>query len=78
MPERPFTIKQVELLSEICHNANRFHIGGLESIRDINKLRNWKRFDPEIIDKIEKKFTDIAMISEEISSLSCMLKNSRS
>jgi len=77
MPERPFTIKQVELLSEICHNANSFHLGGLEGKRDISKLRNWKRFDPEVIDKIEKKFSDIAIISEEISSLACMLKNSR-
>ena len=74
---RPFTIKQVELLSEICHNANRFHLGGLEGKRDISKLRNWKRFDPDVIDKIEKKFSDIAMISEEISSLTCMLKNNR-
>jgi len=74
---RPFTIKQVELLSEICQNANSIHLGGLESKRDISKLRNWKRFDPDVIDKIEKKFTDIAMIGEEISSLTCMLKNSR-
>ena len=74
---RPFTLKQVELLSEICHNANSFHLGGLEGKRDIGKLRNWKRFDPDVIDKIEKNFSDIAMISEEISSLTCMLKNNR-
>ena len=74
---RPFTIKQVELLSEICHNANSFHLGGLKGKRDISKLRNWKRFDPEVIDRIEKKFSDIAILSEEISSLTCMIKNEK-
>ena len=74
---RPFTIKQLELLTEISQNANSFHLGGLENKRDIHKLKNWKRFNPSVIEEIEQKFFDIATIGEEISGLTCKLKNSR-
>ncbi|MDX2435097.1 MAG: hypothetical protein GQ556_08425 [Desulfobacterales bacterium] len=72
---RPFTVKQLELLSELNHKANNFHIGGFKNQLDAGKLRSWKRFDEDIIEKIENKFVDIAMIGEEISSLTCILKN---
>ena len=72
---RPFTVKQLELLSELNHKANNFQIGGFKNQLDAGKLRSWKRFDEDIIEKIENKFVDIAMIGEEISSLTCILKN---
>jgi len=74
---RPFTVKQLELLSELNHKANNFHIGGFKNQLDAGKLRSWKRFDQDIIKKIEKRFADIGMIGEEISCLTCILKNNR-
>ena len=74
---RPFTIRQLELLTQLCHDANSFHLGGLEKKRDVLKLKSWKRFDPIVIEEIEKRFADIATIGEEISGLTCKLKNSR-
>jgi len=74
---RPFTVKQIELLSELNYNANKFHIGGLKYQLDAGKLRSWKRFDPDIIKKIENKFAEIALVSEEISCLTCILRNNK-
>ena len=74
---RPHTIKQLEILSQICNNASNFQFGGLENLKVAGKLRQWKRFDSSIIEKIENKFADIAMIGEEINGLTCILKNSR-
>ena len=72
---RPLTTKQHKLLSEICNNASGFQIGGYESQRDVGKLRNWNRFDSDIIEKVESNFGNIAKMSEEISSLVCILKD---
>ena len=72
---RPFTIKQLEILNKIHFNANNIQLGGLENQLDVGKLRQWKCFDSGTIEKIEKKFADIAMIGDEISSLTCILKN---
>ncbi|MFC1827375.1 hypothetical protein ACFLZQ_05565 [Thermodesulfobacteriota bacterium] len=74
---RPFTVKQLELLSELNSNANSFQIGGIKNQQYAGKLRSWKRFDQDIIKKIEKRFADIGMIGEEISCLTCILKNNR-
>jgi hypothetical protein len=74
---RPHTIKQLEILSKICNNANNFQLGGLENLQNAGKLRQWKRFDSSILEKIENKFADIAMIGEEINNLTCILKNSK-
>ena len=74
---RPYTVKQLELLSELNYNANKFHTGGLKYHLDAGKLRSWKRFDPDIIEKIENKFAEIGMIGEEISCLTCILRNKK-
>ena len=74
---RPLTTKQHELLNEICNNANNFQMSGYESQREVDKLRNWNRFDSDIIEKVENKFADIAKIGEEISSLICIIKKTK-
>lgn len=74
---RPLTTKQNNLLNEICNNANDFQMFGYENQRDVSELRNWNRFDTEIIEKVENKFADIAKIGEEISSLICIIKDVR-
>jgi hypothetical protein len=72
---RPLTTKQHKLLNEICTNANDFKIFGYENQRDVGELRNWNRFDSDIIEKVENKFADISKIGEEISSLICIIKD---
>jgi len=72
---RPLTTKQHNLLNEICNNANYFQTSGHENQRDVGELRNWNRFDSDIIEKVENKFADISTIGEEISSLICIIKD---
>ena len=74
---RPLTTKQHKLLNEICNNVNDFKIFGYENQRDVGELRNCNRFDSDIIEKVEKKFADIAEIGEEISNLICIIKDVR-
>jgi hypothetical protein len=74
---RPLTTKQHKLLNEICNNAHDFQIFGYENQRDVGELRNWNRFDSGIIEKVENKFADIAKIGEEISSLICIIKDTK-
>lgn len=74
---RPLTRRQHERLNKICNSANCFHIDGVENQRDVGELRNWKRFDPGIIERVENKFAEISKISEEISGLICIFKDTR-
>ena len=72
---RPLTTKQHKLLNDLCNKANALQLNGYESQREVDELRNWNRFDSNIIEKVEDKFADIAKIGEEISSLICMIKD---
>jgi hypothetical protein len=72
---RPLTTKQHKLLNDLCNNANTLQLNGYESQREVDELRNWNRFDSNIIEKVENKFADIAKIGEEISSLICIIKD---
>jgi hypothetical protein len=74
---RPLTTKQHKLLNDLCNNANALQLNGYESQREVDELRNWNRFDSNIIEKVEDKFADIAKIGEEISSLICIIKDIR-
>jgi hypothetical protein len=74
---RPLTTKQLEILNNICNSASEFQIYGHESRREVGELRNWNRFDSGIIEKVENKFADIAKIGEEISSLICIIKDTK-
>jgi hypothetical protein len=72
---RPLTTRQQKLLNEICSSANFFQTGGYENQRDVSELRNWNRFDANLIEKVESKFGEISKIGEEISSLICILRD---
>jgi len=72
---RPLTTKQHKLLNDLCNNASALQLNGYESQREVDELRNWNRFDSNIIEKVEDKFADIAKIGEEISSLICIIKD---
>lgn len=74
---RPLTKKQHKLLSEICDSANFFQTGGIENQRDVGELRNWNRFNSDIIGAVENKFGQISKIGEEISSLICILRDAK-
>ena len=74
---RPLTTKQHELLNEICNNANDVQLNGYESQREVGELRNWNRFDSDMIEKVENKFAEIAKIGEEISNVICIIKDVR-
>ena len=52
-------------------------MGGYENQRDIGELRKWNRFDSDTIKEVENKFAHIAKIGEEISSLICILKDTK-
>jgi hypothetical protein len=72
---RPLTTKQHKLLNNICNNASNFQLSGYEALREVGELRNWNRFDSDIIKKVENKFADISKIGEEINSLICIMKD---
>jgi len=74
---RPLTTKQLEILNNICNSASEFQIYGHESRREVGELRNWNRFDSDMIEKVEKKFDEIAKIGEEISNVICIIKDVR-
>jgi hypothetical protein len=74
---RPLTRKQQERLSKICNSANNFEMNGYENQLDAGELRNWKRFDSNIIEDVENKFADIAKLGKEISNLVCILKDTK-
>ena len=74
---RPLTTKQHKLLKDICNNASDFQLNGYENQREVGELRNWNRFDSDIIEEVENKFADIAKIGEEISSLICIIKDKK-
>jgi len=72
---RPLTTKQKQVLNDICNSANSYQMGGYENRCDVGELRNWKRFDSVIIEKVENKFAEISKIGGEIGSLICILKD---
>ena len=74
---RPLTTKQHKILNDICNDASEFQLHGYEGRQEVGELRNWNRFDTDMIEKVEDKFADIAKIGEEISSLICIIKDVR-
>jgi hypothetical protein len=74
---RPLTTKQLTILNNICNSASEFQLYGHESLREVRELRNWNRFDSDMIEKVENKFAEIAKIGEEISNVICIIKDVR-
>ena len=71
---RPLTTKQHKLLNEICTNANDFQIFGHENQRDVGELRNWNRFDSDIIEKVEKNLLISPKLEKKSAASYVLLK----
>lgn len=74
---RPLTTKQSDHLNKVCDSAHDFQLTSYENLQSVGELRNWQRFDSDILEQVEKKFAEIAKIGEEISNLVCILKDVR-